>query len=473
MRKIGIAVVGCGAMAQMIHLPNVERHPELDFLWCCDIDEGVLRVVGERFHPRRMTADAAEVAADPQVQAVILSTTQTVRLPLIQLFARAGKHIYVEKPLADSFDEMKRILAVVEETGIRFTVGHNRRMAPAVREAVRVLGKHRENPVSPPWRWDREGSDRPHLDGERTTQVLIRVNDDYWSWKKWAFAHGALINEMTHFADLACCFIESAPIRVTVTGGRVPTPSVLSESSGTCIEGLRGPQPSSPECSERSGECIEGRLPATRTPFDTCRHSPAHSGLSDSIPGPEPAGPECSERSGECIEGRQGRHVVETHVIAIEFADGSLASIFATAYGSFGYPKELVEVYHNGAAIIIDHLAELRVAGVVDEPFRTTFPIPNDPYPEIEADGIEGFYRRTEAAQREALAKGDNSIIPPIPDKGHFALLDDFVRSIETGDEPACSARIAAVPTAVILRALESVERGGIPVMINWKNYRE
>ena len=389
-------------MAQMIHLPNVERHPELELLWCCDIDEGTLRKVGERFHPKRMTLDASEVAADPEVRAVILSTTQTVRLPLIELFARAGKHIYVEKPLADSFDEMRRILAIVEETGIRFTVGHNRRMAPAVREAVRVLNKHRANPVSLPWRWDREGSDRPHLDGERTTQVMIRVNDDYWSWKKWAFAHGALINEMTHFADLACCFIESDPVRVTVT-----RPSTV-------------------------GEAFNG-LPAGR---------------------PLKASP-----------------TVESQVVAIEFADGSLACIFATAFGSFGYPKELVEVYHNGAAIIIDHLVELRVAGVVDEPFRTVFPIPNDRYPEIEAQGIEGFYQRIHAAQREALEKGDNSILPPIPDKGHFALLDDFIRCIRTGAEPACSARTAAIPTAIILRALESVERGGIPVEIRREDY--
>lgn len=381
--SIGIAVIGCGAMAQLIHLPNIDRHRDLDLLWCCDIDEGTLRRVGEAHSPRQLTTNAAEVAADPDVHAVILSTTQTVRLPLIELFARAGKHVYVEKPLADSFDEMKRILAVVEETGIRFTVGHNRRMAPAVREAVRVLNKHRANPVSPPWRWDREGRDRPHLDGERTTQVMIRVNDDYWSWKKWAFAHGALINEMTHFADLACCFIDSAPVRVTVTGGREAN-----------------------------------------------------------------------------------------HVIAIEFEDGSLASIFATAFGSFGYPKELVEVYHNGAAIIVDHLVGMRVAGVVDEPFRTTFPIPNDPYPEIEEQGIEGYYRRTEAAQREALETGDNSILPPIPDKGHFALLDDFIRSIETGAEPAGSARIAAIPTAIILRALESLERGGVPVEIRPEDYR-
>ncbi len=266
---------------------------------------------------------------------------------------------------------------------------------------------------------------------------MIRVNDDYWSWKKWAFAHGALINEMTHFADLACCFIESAPVRVTVSRPSIHAPEGALRAVG-----------------------IAGKVQPTAL----------------------------SAPSGACIEGRPDRYSVESQVIAIEFADGSLAAIFATAFGSFGYPKELVEVYHNGAAIIIDHLVEMRVAGVIDEPFRTVFPIPNDRYPEIEAQGIEGFYQRTEAAQREAFEKGDNSILPPIPDKGHFALLGDFVRCIrsarvptgipaceDTGapspDEPECSARIAAVPTAIILRALESVERGGIPVEIRQEDY--
>ena len=94
---------------------------------------------------------------------------------------------------------------VVRETGVKTQVGHNRRAAPAIRHAVRVLEKHRADPIAPKWRWNREGDHRPSLPGEQSTMVLLRVNDDYWSWKKWAFAHGALINEMTHFADLAAC----------------------------------------------------------------------------------------------------------------------------------------------------------------------------------------------------------------------------------------------------------------------------
>ncbi|MDH7603054.1 MAG: Gfo/Idh/MocA family oxidoreductase, partial [Armatimonadota bacterium] len=271
MDRIGIAVIGCGMMAQSIHLPNIKRHPHLDLLWLCDVNPEALHSAQETFRARQVTADAAEVAADSSCEAVLISTTHTVRLQLIELLARSGKHIYIEKPLADSFDEMKNILKVCSETGVKTQVGHNRRAAPAVQHALRVLHKHRTKPVSPKWRFDREGPERPTLEGEKSTMVLLRVNDDYWSWKKWAFAHGALINEMTHFADLACCFIPAKPVRVSTMGSRLAN-----------------------------------------------------------------------------------------HVVTIEYDDGSLAAIFATAFGSFGYPKELIEIYHNGSAIVIDHLMEVR-----------------------------------------------------------------------------------------------------------------
>ncbi len=227
--KIGIGVVGCGAMARLMHLPNIAKHPGLELLWCCDVNEAALREASEAFHPARATTDAAEVATDGECDAVLISTTQTVRLPLIAMFAAAGKHIFVEKPVADSFDELRKILQIVNETAIKMQVGHNRRIAPAVREALRILRKHRANPVSPPWRWNREGAERPTLPDDDATMVLLRINDDYWSWKKWAFAHGPLINEMTHFADLACCFIESDPVRVTTTGDRFSNHVVTME----------------------------------------------------------------------------------------------------------------------------------------------------------------------------------------------------------------------------------------------------
>jgi predicted dehydrogenase len=381
--QVQIGVVGCGMMAQGMHLPNIVKHPGINLKWCCDINSHTLRLVEKKFKPCQVTMNPEEVASDPNCDAVLLATTHKARLDLIRLFASAGKHIYVEKPFAGSLEEMKEILKILNEYDVKFCVGHNRRMAPAMQEALKVYKKHKGNPVSPSWRWDREGDLRPAFPEEEQTVMMLRVNDDYFSWKRWAFGEGILISEMTHFADLACMFIDEDPIKVTVKGSKLAN-----------------------------------------------------------------------------------------HTIVIEFADGSLATIVAAAVGSFGYPKELIEIYHKGAAITIDHLVELRVAGVIDEPFRKTFPLANDFAPEIVFDGgIGDFYRKTLAAHEEAIRKGDNSILGPAPDKGHYALLDKFVDAIRNGEDTPCNAKAAARSTAVILRALESVEQGGETVEIKKEDY--
>ncbi len=114
---------------------------------------------------------------------------------------------------------------------------------------------------------------------------------------------------------------------------------------------------------------------------------------------------------------------------------------------------------------------EIRTAGIVGEPFRIEFDVINDRNPEIAARGIEGYYERVFAAQKTAIERGDNSILPGQPDKGHYALLDDFVQCVKHGGEPVCSARVAAAPTAIILRALESEAKGGVPVEIRREDW--
>ncbi|MDH7603208.1 MAG: hypothetical protein QHI38_13805, partial [Armatimonadota bacterium] len=117
------------------------------------------------------------------------------------------------------------------------------------------------------------------------------------------------------------------------------------------------------------------------------------------------------------------------------------------------------------------HLMEVRTAGVVGEPFRTVFSVAQDRHPHIKEQGIEGYYKRVMACQREALESGDSSILPEQPDKGHFALLDDWLNCIRNGGQPMCSVEVAAVPTAIILRALESESAGGQPVAILQSDY--
>ena len=171
--RLGIGVIGCGMMAQSVHLPNIARHPDLALRWCCDPNPAALEQARKAFHPAHATADARQVAADENCHLALIAASHGARRGLVELFARAGKHIYLEKPMAESFEELRHLLGVVSQTGALLTVGHNRRMAPAVIEAQRMLEKHRARPVSPQWRYNRDGVGPADLPGEGRVPGLV------------------------------------------------------------------------------------------------------------------------------------------------------------------------------------------------------------------------------------------------------------------------------------------------------------
>ncbi|HOS43516.1 MAG TPA: Gfo/Idh/MocA family oxidoreductase [Armatimonadota bacterium] len=218
-RTLNVGVIGCGMLASTTHIPNSAANPGLNLRWLCDINAPLLREQAERYGVEHTTADYHALLQDPALDLVVLATTHTLRAEAIEAAARAGKAVYVEKPMAGSTQDVARILTVVRETGIPFCVGHNRRSAPAIMDAADILRRWRANPAIPPWRFDRNSTLRPRLPEEDQTCVMIRVNDDVLTWKPWAFADGAIINEMTHFIDLANLFMgELRPVEVYTMG---------------------------------------------------------------------------------------------------------------------------------------------------------------------------------------------------------------------------------------------------------------
>ena len=218
-RPLRVGVVGCGMLASGVHLPNVVRNPQLTLAWACDADAERARVAGKEFGATGVTTDYREVLRDPTVDLVILATTHTLRLEFIRMAAQLGKPVYVEKPMAGTAAEVTEVLKLVQDSGIPFCVGHNRRSAAAVKDAVALLSRlETEHPVVP-WRLDRRSGLRSHWPEEDQRMVLIRVNDDVLTWKPWSFADGAVINEMTHFVDLANLFMgRRSPCEVRTVG---------------------------------------------------------------------------------------------------------------------------------------------------------------------------------------------------------------------------------------------------------------
>lgn len=238
MRPLRLAVIGCGAIAQSLHIPNIVASARLKLQNCCDVDAKVLEDCRRQFGVERVTSDFREAVADPLVDMICLAATERLRLPVIELAARLGKPIYVEKPLARTMEEVYQIQDVVRKSGIPFCVGHNRRCSPAMIDAHRIFRAHMTNPAPCPWRWDREGPDRAPQPGDGTAAISVRINDDWWSWKKWVFdkeqaPHGPMLFEMTHFIDMCNWFMAAEPRTVVaVESGMLNHAVIIQYATG-------------------------------------------------------------------------------------------------------------------------------------------------------------------------------------------------------------------------------------------------
>lgn len=155
-------------------------------------------------------------------------------------------------------------------------------------------------------------------------------------------------------------------------------------------------------------------------------------------------------------------------VLTLQFEDQSVVNIFETGAGSFDHPKELIEIYHKGASIAIDHYLQLRIGGI-ENIYKKNYPFLTDPYPSVtEGEGTNLFINKVMERNRIAAKTGEAPY--PIVNKGHYKLLDRFVDCILLDAPSPCGPIDGARATLVTLKARESV-RLGMPVKISKDEY--
>ena len=220
MKKAVIGIIGCGHIAKDVHLGNAFSNPRIRVKWCADLLDENLEYVKQNYAPENLTKDYMEVLNDPEVQGVLILTVHNVREKIIREAAERGKHIFVEKPMSTTVRESYEIMKIIQQHGVKLVVGFNRRCAPIVKDAKRILDGQSEA-VEAPWRFKRYGN-VTKLKEEEATMMLIRINDDSASFKMYAFdefaGQGTIIGEFCHFFDLACFFMGKEPVKIYAEG---------------------------------------------------------------------------------------------------------------------------------------------------------------------------------------------------------------------------------------------------------------
>jgi predicted dehydrogenase len=122
-QPIRLGVVGLGHWG-----PNLARNfdalSESDLAWICDGFPEQLGSMRSRFPAARATADIEELLADPALDAVAIATPVPTHAPLARRCLEAGKHVFVEKPLAQSVADAEQVVAAAREHDRTLMVGH-------------------------------------------------------------------------------------------------------------------------------------------------------------------------------------------------------------------------------------------------------------------------------------------------------------------------------------------------------------
>jgi predicted dehydrogenase/threonine dehydrogenase-like Zn-dependent dehydrogenase len=221
-RPVRFGVIGAGQFAQGILLPRLRKLPEVEI---CGIATGsglTARTVAEKYACRFCTSDYREILAQPDIDAVLIATRHHLHAQMVTEALAAGKHVFVEKPLAIREEELQAVAAAYHaaqqvpagQGAPVLMVGFNRRFSPltvALKEALR----------------------------ERPLLLTYRVNAGPVPLNNWVHdpdvGGGRIVGEVCHFVDVMQFLTDSVPVQVFAwaLGEQGDTPG---EADNICLQ---------------------------------------------------------------------------------------------------------------------------------------------------------------------------------------------------------------------------------------------
>lgn len=191
--QVGMVLVGSGQFARLMHIPNLKAlQSEVIVRGVVSATGGSARQAAQALRAGSATTDFAAALALPGVDAVLIATRHNLHAAQCIQALRAGKHVFVEKPLGLDTSECRAVLREAESAALLCAVGFNRRfsvLAIALKESL-------DKTVGP-------------------KQLSYRVNAgalpaDHWLLNP-AIGGGRLVGEGCHFFDLLCWLCGSEP----------------------------------------------------------------------------------------------------------------------------------------------------------------------------------------------------------------------------------------------------------------------
>jgi predicted dehydrogenase len=137
-RAVRIGVAGLGYWG-----PNLARNfaalPGCELAWCCDSSEQARARIAQQFPGAKSTDDLDQLLADDELDAIALATPVPSHAELAARVLAAGKHCFVEKPLAQSVADAELAVAAAESAGKLLMVGHLLEYHPGIQKLKQLV----------------------------------------------------------------------------------------------------------------------------------------------------------------------------------------------------------------------------------------------------------------------------------------------------------------------------------------------
>jgi len=182
-----VAICGAGHWGRRLVESVQGRSGKIGFVTAVTRDPAALKPFAGR-HGLALSSDYAAVLADKAIDAVVLATPHSQHAEEIAASAKAGKHVFVEKPFTLTRASAEAAIAACEKAGITLQVGFNRRHAPAYVELVKRIAAGEIGPVR-------------HIEGQFSGPPSYQTEPDNWRSNQVESPGGSMTARGVHVID--------------------------------------------------------------------------------------------------------------------------------------------------------------------------------------------------------------------------------------------------------------------------------
>ncbi|MBP3334297.1 MAG: Gfo/Idh/MocA family oxidoreductase [Clostridia bacterium] len=193
MKKINVAVIGCGTIANSAHIPSYMNNEKVNIKYFCDIIPERAEAAVNKYGCGKAIVDYKEILDDEELDAVSVCTPNYAHAEISNAFLKAGKTVLCEKPAARTYTEALTMQKTQQETGNALSIGVVNRFNDGVNQIKKLIDAGELGEIYQVYVSFRAHRSIPGLGGAFTTKAIA--------------GGGVLIDWGVHFLDIVmyCC----------------------------------------------------------------------------------------------------------------------------------------------------------------------------------------------------------------------------------------------------------------------------